>query len=198
MEAVYLLCSVASTTITSSLLSLALAIQSIPLFFCRFWSPAPEAGGREGDGDGDAAVRLYEGCVHHARRRPVAHAFEYPVRYALIDLDRAPQPSHLSADRAREIAHTNGSVFLLTIPANIGYEQNPLSVYYCYEVAEDEGREEVGPAPILRMCIAEVTNTPWGERVSFVFCPGSDVVAKPLHVSPFMVRFPFHDQISNL
>ncbi|CAL9127371.1 unnamed protein product [Musa acuminata var. zebrina] len=188
MEAVYLLCYVASTTITSSLLSLALAVQSIRLFFCRFGSPGPEVGGREGDGDGDgdAAVWLYEGRVHHARRRPVAHAFEYPVRYALIDLDRVPQPPHLSADRAREIAHTNGPVFLLTIPANMGYEQNPLSVYYCYEVAEDEGREEVGPAPILRLCIAEVTNTPWGERVSFVFCPGSDVVAKPLHVSPFM------------
>ncbi|RWW24220.1 hypothetical protein GW17_00011507 [Ensete ventricosum] len=156
MEAVNLLCSVASTTIISSLLSLALAVQSIPLFFRRLWSPAPEARGRECDGGGDAAVRLYEGRVHHARRRPVAHAFEYPARYALIDLDRAPQPSHLSADRAREIARTNGSVFLLTIPANVGYEQNPLSVYYCYEVAEDGGREEVGPAPILRMCIAEV------------------------------------------
>ncbi|RZR83336.1 hypothetical protein BHM03_00009939 [Ensete ventricosum] len=161
MEAVNLLCSVASTTIISSLLSLALAIQSIPLFFRRLWSPAPEARGRECDGGGDAAVRLYEGRVHHARRRPVAHAFEYPARYALIDLDRAPQPSHLSADRAREIARTNGS----TSCCFVGFQ---------------------------------VTNTPWGERVSFVFCPGSDVVAKPLHVSPFMVRFPFHDQNYNL
>ncbi|XP_010275982.1 PREDICTED: uncharacterized protein LOC104610858, partial [Nelumbo nucifera] len=31
-----------------------------------------------------------------------------------------------------------------------------------------------------------VTNTPWGERVSFIFNPDSDLVAKPLHVSPFM------------
>ncbi|CAN0921614.1 hypothetical protein LINGRAHAP2_LOCUS32687 [Linum grandiflorum] len=31
-----------------------------------------------------------------------------------------------------------------------------------------------------------VTNTPWGERVAFVFNPNSDCVAKPLHVSPFM------------
>lgn len=36
------------------------------------------------------------------------------------------------------------------------------------------------------MCIAEVTNTPWGEKVLFTFQPGSDLVAKPLHVSPFM------------
>jgi len=41
------------------------------------------------------------------------------------------------------------------------------------------------------MCIAEVTNTPWGERVMFTFQPGSDLVAKPLHVSPFM------DMLSN-
>jgi len=33
----------------------------------------------------------------------------------------------------------------------------------------------------------QVTNTPWGERVSFVFDPHSDLVAKALHVSPFMV-----------
>lgn len=43
-----------------------------------------------------------------------------------------------------------------------------------------------GSARILKKCIAEVTNTPWGERVVFIFDPNSDVVAKPLHVSPFM------------
>lgn len=33
----------------------------------------------------------------------------------------------------------------------------------------------------------QVTNTPWAERVTFLFSPGLDLVAKPLHVSPFMV-----------
>lgn len=33
----------------------------------------------------------------------------------------------------------------------------------------------------------QVTNTPWGEKVLFVFDPKSDLIAKPLHVSPFMV-----------
>jgi DUF1365 family protein len=32
----------------------------------------------------------------------------------------------------------------------------------------------------------QVTNTPWGERVSFVFNPAGDVSPKALHVSPFM------------
>jgi DUF1365 family protein len=42
------------------------------------------------------------------------------------------------------------------------------------------------PLPVLRRCIAEVTNTPWGERVSFVFDPRGSSVPKSLHVSPFM------------
>ena len=32
----------------------------------------------------------------------------------------------------------------------------------------------------------QVTNTPWGERVSFVFRPQGEAVQKALHVSPFM------------
>lgn len=36
----------------------------------------------------------------------------------------------------------------------------------------------------------QVTNTPWGERVTFLFDPNGDSVAKPLHVSPFMVPSP--------
>lgn len=37
--------------------------------------------------------------------------------------------------------------------------------------------------------VLQVTNTPWGERVTFLFNPNSDLVAKPLHVSPFMVGY---------
>jgi len=36
----------------------------------------------------------------------------------------------------------------LTIPASVGYEQNPLSVYYCYDVEDSDTR--------LKKCIAEV------------------------------------------
>ncbi|CAD6241794.1 unnamed protein product [Miscanthus lutarioriparius] len=72
-----------------------------------------------------------------------------------------------------------------TQPKSVAYEQNPLSIYYCYDSA---GQGQDGE---LRMCNAEVTNTPWAERVMFTFQPGSDLVAKPLHVSPFM------DMLSN-
>ncbi|KAG6416741.1 hypothetical protein SASPL_124179 [Salvia splendens] len=177
MELVYLLCSIISTTITSLLLSVLLPFRRIST------------------ADRRNSVSLYQGTVFHERRRPVHHSFRYSVRYALIDLDNAPDPppNHLTAEEARSASHTNGPVFLLTIPPSVGYEQNPLSVYYCYDVE--------GETQTLTKCIAEerkplddielnlllqVTNTPWGERVTFLFNPNSDLVAKPLHVSPFM------------
>lgn len=41
----------------------------------------------------------------------------------------------------------------------------------------------------INLILVQVTNTPWGERVTFLFNPNSDLVAKPLHVSPFMVSY---------
>ncbi|KAL6546372.1 hypothetical protein OROMI_022093 [Orobanche minor] len=167
MEVVYLLCSIFSTTITSFVLSLLIPFRYL---ICRNGTSV----------DSGSSIALYEGTVWHERRRPVHHSFRYSVRYALIDLDNAPHapPNHLSADDARRLSKTNGPVFLLTIPPSVGYEQNPLSLYYCYDVE--------GTTRTLGKCIAEVTNTPWGERVTFLFNPVSDFVAKPLHVSPFM------------
>lgn len=165
MEIFYLLGSIISTSLISLLLSLLLPLRLL----LRSLSPAVEQ-----------HVFLYEGTVWHERRRPVHHSFRYTARYALFDLDHAlhAPPGHLLADEARSVAGTDGPVFLLTIPPSVGYEQNPLSVYYCYEVE--------GPNKNLKKCIAEVTNTPWGEKVSFLFNPNSDTVAKALHVSPFM------------
>ncbi|KAJ8530806.1 hypothetical protein K7X08_023687 [Anisodus acutangulus] len=164
MEVLYLVLSVFSTSITSFALSLLLPFRLVLR--------------RD---DNDSVVSLYEGTVWHERLRPVHHSFRYPVRYALIDLDNASNntPSdHLSSHQARSISGTTGPVFLLTIPPSVGYVQNPLSLYYCYDAE--------GSSQNLKKCIAEVTNTPWGERVSFLFNPNSDVVAKALHVSPFM------------
>ncbi|MQL98171.1 hypothetical protein Taro_030886 [Colocasia esculenta] len=208
MEMVYLLFSVVSSAITSAFLSLRLALRCLLAPSTDFTPPTDE------DSSSPQPLWLYEGHVRHVRRSPRHHAFEYLVRYALVDLDRASStppsalppfilpPSffagHLSPDEARAAAGTNGPVLLLTIPPSVGYEQNPLSVYYCYDVdavpattqqqiAGSNSDERSATTPIrLKKCIAEVTNTPWGERVSFVFDPTSDLVAKPLHVSPFM------------
>ncbi|XP_022926108.1 uncharacterized protein LOC111433320 [Cucurbita moschata] len=174
MEALYLLGTIVSTFLTSLILSLLLHFRCfVGRLFSRTTAPP-------GSGTGEDSVTLYEGIVWHQRRRPVHHSFRYAVRYALIDLDLSPSPpsNHLSADDARRVAATSGPVSLLTIPSSVRYEQNPLSLYYCYEIE--------GSAQQLKKCIAEVTNTPWGERVIFVFNPNSDLIAKPLHVSPFM------------
>ena len=68
-----------------------------------------------------------------------------------------------------------GEVLLLTTPISAGYTQNPISVYYCLDAAG-----------VLCVCIAEVTNTPWGARVTFLFRPDGQRVPKAMHVSPFM------------
>lgn len=180
MELVYLMGSIAYYSMTSTICSFYLAFRIIISS-----STSCFRAGSDGEVEENAAIRLYEGYVRHVRRRPVYHEFDYPVRYAVINLDRVEQSEqtrvdHLSATEARRITSTRGAVFLLTIPTSVGYDQNPLSVYYCFDQPED------GSGSKLIKCIAEVTNTPWGERVTFVFNPGSDSVAKPLHVSPFM------------
>lgn len=73
-------------------------------------------------------------------------------------------------------------MWLLAFAPSCGYQQNPLSVYY---VAAD-----LGPAAAPSRGVAEVTNTPWGERVRFAFALGGDAVPKPLHVSPFFSMAP--------
>ncbi|KAK9813210.1 hypothetical protein WJX72_010648 [[Myrmecia] bisecta] len=119
--------------------------------------------------------------VTHARKRPVHNAFRYNVRMAVVDLDDSPRwwqqqaRYHMTAAQAREFAGTKGKVEILTDPISAGYVLNPISVYYCYS---DAGQ--------LETCIAEVTNTPWAERVTFAFNPEGEQVPKTLHVSPLM------------
>ena len=75
----------------------------------------------------------------------------------------------------RGAVHDNARVLLLCQPKAAGYAQNPIVVYYLFD--EDDR---------LATCIAEVTNTPWGDAVLFQFDPNGDALPnKPLHVSPF-------------
>ncbi|KAL4448927.1 hypothetical protein ABPG77_007644 [Micractinium sp. CCAP 211/92] len=134
------------------------------------------------DGRCDGHARFYEGTVMHSRKQPKEHRFTYQVRMAVVDLDIAPswwrrtKTDNMTAAEARRLAGTAGPVRLLTHPPAAGYTQNPISVYYCYS---RDGRQ-------LEQCIAEVTNTPWAERVTFLFRPGGETVPKALHVSPLM------------
>jgi DUF1365 family protein len=157
---------------------------------------------------------LYEGWVGHRRRQPVEHSFRYRVFMAYVDLDAVPErvgPSWLwstrhpalvrfrradylgdariaPADAVRALVHERtgsrppGPVRLLTNLRCLGHLFNPVSFYYCFD-RDGESLEAV---------VAEVTNTPWGERHAYVLGALDDDgavherVDKVFHVSPFM------------
>ena len=76
-----------------------------------------------------------------------------------------------------------GPIRLLTQLRSFGHCFNPVSFYYCFEPGVER----------LQALVAEVTNTPWGERHAYVIegeHPDAAALAgefdKALHVSPFM------------
>jgi uncharacterized protein len=70
----------------------------------------------------------------------------------------------------------DGPVRLLTSVRTFGHLFNPISVYYCFDRADER----------VEALAAEVTNTPWGERHVYA-CPGLDGhFPKRFHVSPFL------------
>ncbi len=157
------------------------------------------------------ASAIYEGTIRH-RRYVVRHQeFRHRVALAYLDLDELPgllggrlvadrpglirfrradylgDPQIGLADAVRMLLeHRTGSVpagpiRLLTYLRTFGHCFNPVSFYYCF--TPDERLDAV---------VAEVTNTPWGERHAYVIDrAGSESVLaggseKALHVSPFM------------
>jgi DUF1365 family protein len=93
--------------------------------------------------------------------------FRHRIAFAYLDLDALPERFGVTAPIA--------SVKLLTMPRSLGVGFNPVSFYYCL----GEGGE-------LTHLVAEVTNTPWGERHAYVLPGGEGNPGKALHVSPFM------------
>lgn len=160
---------------------------------------------------------IFSGQVSHARRTPRQHAFRYGVYMMLLDLDeldrvfegrwlwstrraalaRFRREDHLGdpdmpldevvRDLVREEtgSRPEGPVRLLTNLTWFGYCFNPISIFYCYDA----------DGATLRAIVAEVNNTPWGERCSYVLPreknEGDDRrlrfrTGKSMHVSPFM------------
>ena len=158
---------------------------------------------------------IYEGQVRHTRTRPVTHSFTYRLFMMYVDLEELPtlfekhwfwsanrpalarfrREDHLGdPDRpldecVRDLVETEigrrpaGPIRLLTNLSYFGYCFNPVSFYYCYS-AEGERVETI---------VAEVNNTPWGERDTYVeVCDDADKRSwrfrptKKMHVSPFM------------
>ena len=75
----------------------------------------------------------------------------------------------------------NGPIFVLANLRYFGFQMNPIAIYYCY--SEDTSK--------LEYLVAEVNNTPWDERYSYVLKAQDTGVwlqtkfQKLLHVSPF-------------
>ncbi len=154
---------------------------------------------------------LYQGTIRHRRRAPQT-GFSHRLTLAYVDLDELPhllggrlvrsQPGLLRfrrrdylgdrgtpladavRDRVQALSGSRpaGPIRLLTQLRSWGLCFNPVSFYYCLD-ADAERVETV---------LAEVTNTPWGERHSYLLHGAADGgvlrgrFAKELHVSPFM------------
>ena len=152
-----------------------------------------------------SASCLYEGILSHRRLQP-DRQFRHRVAMAYVDLDEIPRlldgrllraspgllrfrrsdyhgaPETDLGESVRDTvelelgARPSGPIRLLTNLRSLGVCFNPVSFYYCF--AADGER--------LQAVLAEVTNTPWGERHAYAMAGGSGSSRKQLHVSPFM------------
>lgn len=153
---------------------------------------------------------IYEGTLHHRRFGPGSnHEFSYDVAMPLLDLaeidsvtsrhplwsSRRPAPvwfrraDFLGApaipldEAVRDLVEDRvgqrpaGAIALMANLRTWGWLFNPISLYFC---ADRDGATIEG-------LIAEVENTPWHERCSYVVgAPGRHRFAKTMHVSPFL------------
>jgi DUF1365 family protein len=151
------------------------------------------------------ASAIYEGTVRHRRFADRHNEFEIAIALAYVDLDELPRlllsrgrlvrferADYLGDPRqpldvaVRDLVEERtgrrpaGPIRVLTQLRSFGHCFNPVSFYYCF----DSSGEHV------QAVIAEVTNTPWGERHSYVVEGHGPVLKaeseKVLHVSPFM------------
>ncbi|ALO45055.1 DUF1365 domain-containing protein [Pseudohongiella spirulinae] len=155
---------------------------------------------------------IYHGIVKHHRMQPRHHYFSYKVFMMYLDLDELEQvfsrnlmwsarraafawfrrrdylgPDDIPLKEAvyRRVEQATGQrpdgpVRLLTNLRYFGFLINPISCYYVFDTNN-----------ALTHIVAEVTNTPWQQRVTYVV-PCDDegkathVFKKQMHVSPFM------------
>ncbi|MDF1836305.1 MAG: DUF1365 domain-containing protein, partial [Planctomycetota bacterium] len=157
---------------------------------------------------------MYEGQVYHSRHTPKRHTFRNRVCYLYLDLnelgevfkgrwlwsierwnlcrfarkDYLGDPDIPLEEAVRRCVEEKlsfrpkGAVRVLTQMRTWGFLFNPVSFYYCFDEAE-----------ALQAIVAEITNTPWGERHRYVLdargSSGSEThefrFEKAFHISPF-------------
>ena len=163
------------------------------------------------------ASAIYEGRIRHRRHLPRTHAFDYRLFQLYLDLDELPglfegrwlwslersnvaqvrrsdyfgDPRVPLADAVRDHVEAEtgerprGPIRLLTHGRYFGVRMNPVSFYYGF--AED--------GETLDWVLAEITNTPWGERHAYLLRVADATLTpaglewefdKRFHVSPFL------------
>ncbi len=156
---------------------------------------------------------IFEGAIRHRRFETRPGEFRHRIVLAYIDLDELPDllgggliarrpgvvrfrrgdylgdettplADAVSSEVQRQTGvRPDGPIRVLTHLRTFGHCFNPVSFYYCFDRSDDA----------LSHVLAEVTNTPWGERHAYVLS-ASEAGAEPvrgdsrkqLHVSPFM------------
>ncbi len=159
---------------------------------------------------------LYVGKVRHRRFAPKPHIFNYPLFMVYIDLSElnivfaerwlwsVDKPNIASFNRSDYFGEPNipidqairdyvtektgsrplGPIRLLTHLRYFGLSFNPVSLYYCFDPSGEH----------VETIVAEITNTPWHERHSYVLSQSNDLgnqrhhrycFDKDFHVSPF-------------
>ncbi len=114
-------------------------------------------------------------------RRPAIGRFRR--RDYLGPADQDLRSSVIELIRAQGGEFSGGPIRLLTHLRYWGFGFNPVSFYYCYSRHAPQTLEYV---------VAEVTNTPWGQKHAYVLEPQHfrldrpQRIAKEFHVSPFM------------
>ena len=157
---------------------------------------------------------IYEGTIRHRRHDP-DRSFAHPIALFYVDLDELPGllggrlvssrpgalrfrrsdylgPGSISVERAVRDrvqdalgVRPAGPIRLLTQLRSFGHCFNPVSFYYCFDPAAER----------VEALVAEVTNTPWGERHAYVVSGRTGELDKRLHVSPFLTmdqRYAIH------
>jgi len=160
---------------------------------------------------------IYKGELYHHRYLPRENKFTYKVFFMFLDLEELEHvfngrwlwsvgranvanfkrsdylgPADIPLNQAvrdrveQELGERPaGPIRMLTHLRYYGHCFNPVSFYYCYDAADTR----------VEYIVAEITNTPWRERHSYILSMkqkrdmGSDKhfqFAKAFHVSPFM------------
>lgn len=104
--------------------------------------------------DLDELPRLLDGRLVAARRGVVRFRREDYLGDRRIPLDQAVRDTV----QARTGRRPGGPIRVLTHLRTFGHCFNPVSFYYCFEPAGGQ----------VEALVAEVTNTPWGERQAYV------------------------------